>query len=109
MVKRLSRLISGLEVDAQRMKENIDSSYGVVFSQPVLLALVESGLSRDDAYRIVQEDAAVAWRERKQFREVLTADKRVTLGSSQLDQAFDIDRAVRHAHSAIDATHGLTQ
>jgi hypothetical protein len=57
----------------------------------------------------VQEDAAVAWRERKQFRDVLTADKRVTLGASQLDQAFDIDRAVRHAHSAIDATHGLTQ
>jgi adenylosuccinate lyase len=109
MVKRLSRLIGGLEVDAQRMKENIDSSFGVVFSQPVLLALVESGLSRDDAYRIVQEDAAVAWRERKQFRDVLTADKRVTLGSDQLDQAFDIDRAVRHAHSAIDATHGLTQ
>jgi adenylosuccinate lyase len=109
MVKRLSRLIGGLEVDTQRMKENIESSFGVVFSQPVLLALVESGLSRDDAYRIVQEDAAVAWRERKQFRDVLTADKRVTLGSDQLDQAFDIDRAVRHAHSAIDATHGLTQ
>jgi hypothetical protein len=40
---------------------------------------------------------------------VLTADKRVTLSSSQLDQAFDIDRAVRHAHSAIDATRGLVQ
>ena len=57
----------------------------------------------------MQEDAAVAWRERKQFRDVLTADKRVTLSSSQLDQAFDIDRAVRHAHSAIDATRGLAQ
>jgi len=109
MVKRLTRLISGLEVDTQRMKENLDSSFGVVFSQPVLLALVDSGLSRDDAYRIVQEDAAISWRERKSFRDVLTADKRVTLSSSQLDQAFDIDRAVRHAHSAIDATHGLTR
>ena len=109
MVKRLTRLIGGLEVDTQRMKENIDSSFGVVFSQPVLLALVESGLSRDDAYRIVQEDAAIAWRERKQFRDVLTSDKRVTLSASQLDQAFDIDRAVRHAHSAIDATRGLMQ
>ena len=109
MVKRLTRLIGGLEVDVQRMKENIDSSFGVVFSQPVLLALVEAGLSRDDAYRIVQEDAAIAWRERKAFRDVLTADKRVTLNASQLDQAFDIDRAVRHAHSAIDATHGLAR
>ena len=109
MVKRLTRLIGGLEVDTQRMKENIDSSFGVVFSQPVLLALVESGLSRDDAYRIVQEDAATAWRDRKPFRDVLTADKRVTLSTSQLDQAFDIGRAVRHAHSAIDATRGLMQ
>jgi hypothetical protein len=57
----------------------------------------------------VQEDAAIAWRERKQFRDVLTSDKRVTLSASQLDQAFDIDRAVRHAHSAIDATRGLAQ
>jgi adenylosuccinate lyase len=109
MVKRLTRLISGLEVDTQRMKENLDSSFGVVFSQPVLLALVDSGLSRDEAYRIVQEDAAISWSERKSFRDVLTADKRVTLSSSQLDQAFDIDRAVRHAHSAIDATHGLAR
>ena len=69
MVKRVTRLIGGLEVDAQRMKENLESSFGVVFSQPVLLALVESGLSRDDAYRIVQEDAAIAWSERKPFRE----------------------------------------
>jgi adenylosuccinate lyase len=91
------------------MKENLDSSFGVVFSQPVLLALVYSGLSRDDAYRIVQEDAAISWRDRKSFRDVLTADKRVTLSSMQLDQAFDIDRAVRHAQSAIDATRGLTR
>jgi hypothetical protein len=57
----------------------------------------------------VQEDAAIAWRDRKPFRDVLTADKGVTLSASQLDQAFDIDRAVRHAHSAIDATRGLVQ
>jgi adenylosuccinate lyase len=109
VTKRLTRVLANLEVDTQRMVDNLSSSFGVVFSQPVLLALVDSGLSRDDAYRIVQEDAAISWRERKSFRDVLTADKRVTLSSSQLDQAFDIDRAVRHAHSAIDATHGLAR
>ena len=109
MVKRLTRLIAGLEVDSQRMKENLESSFGVVFSQPVLLALVDSGLSRDDAYRIVQEDAAIAWGERKSFRDVLNADSRVLLSASQLDQAFDIDRAVRHAYSAIDATRDLAR
>ncbi|TSA53676.1 MAG: adenylosuccinate lyase [Actinobacteria bacterium] len=109
MVKRLTRLIGGLEVDSQRMKENLESSFGVVFSQPVLLALVDAGLSRDEAYRIVQEDAAIAWGERKSFRDVLNADSRVVLDPSQLDQAFDIDRAVRHAHSAIDATRDLAR
>lgn len=102
VVKRLTRVIAGLEVDAQRMLENLTSSFGVVFSQPVLLALVDSGLSRDDAYRIVQEDAATAWSERVQLRAVLEKDARVQLNAKQLDEAFDLRRSLAHTGKTLD-------
>ena len=103
VVKRLTRVISGLEVDEQRMLDNLASSFGVVFSQPVLLALVDSGLSRDDAYRIVQEDAAIAWSERVQLRAVLEKDARVQMNAKQLDEAFDLRRSLTHTSKTLDA------
>jgi len=103
VTKRLTRVLANLEVDTQRMLDNLDSSFGVVFSQPVLLALVDSGLSRDDAYRIVQEDAAVAWSQRQQLRNVLENDSRVTLSSKQLDDAFDLRRSLVHTSKTLDA------
>ena len=62
----------------ERMLRNLDASFGLVFSQPVLLALVEAGRSRDDAYRIVQRNAMRAWQEERSFRELLAADPEVT-------------------------------
>ena len=109
VVKRLTRLIEGLEVDGPRMLHNLESSFGVVFSQPVLLALVDSGLSRDDAYRIVQETTALAWNSRTSFRDVLAADARVQLSAAQLDHAFDLERSVRHAQRTIDAALAITK
>ena len=103
VTKRLTRVLANLEVDTQRMLDNLDSSFGVVFSQPVLLALVDSGLSRDDAYRIVQEDAASAWSQRQQLRNVLENDTRVTLSSKQLDDAFDLRRSLVHTSKTLDA------
>jgi len=85
------------------MLDNLDSSFGVVFSQPVLLALVDSGLSRDDAYRIVQEDAALAWSQHQQLRLVLENDTRVTLSGKQLDDAFDLRRSIAHTNKTLDA------
>jgi adenylosuccinate lyase len=108
VTKRLTKVLASLEVDAQRMLENVSSSFGVVFSQPVLLALVDSGLSRDEAYRIVQEDAAVAWNKRQQLREVLEADIRVKLSSKQLDDAFDLRRALVHTDKTLDAAARIT-
>lgn len=103
VTKRLTRLLANLEVDTQRMVDNLSSSFGVVFSQPVLLALVDSGLTRDDAYRIVQEDAASAWSQRQQLRTVLENDARVKLSSKQLDDAFDLRRSLTHTSKTIDA------
>lgn len=108
VTKRLTKVLSNLEVDTQRMLENVSSSYGVVFSQPVLLALVDSGLSRDEAYRIVQEDAALAWSKRQQFREVLENDSRVKLSSKQLDDAFDLRQSLVHTNKTLDAAARIT-
>ena len=96
MVGRLDRLLRGLHVDVTRMRENLWSSHGLVFSQPVLLALVAAGSARDDAYRIVQRHAMQAWEERRDFRTLLEDDPEVTLSKTAMDDAFDLERSLRH-------------
>jgi adenylosuccinate lyase len=96
MVRRLERLLRGLHVDVDRMRDNLWSSHGLVFSQPVLLALVAAGSTRDDAYRVVQRAAMTAWEERTDFRTLLEEDPEVTLTKEALDEAFDLQRALRH-------------
>jgi adenylosuccinate lyase len=98
-------IVSGLRVDADRMRENLDASYGLVFSQPVLLALVEAGLSRDDAYRAVQRCAMTSWETRRMFRDVLADDPEVTkhLTDERLDECFDLVRSLGHVGRTFDA------
>ena len=103
MLRRMNRLIASLDVDEDRMMHNLNSLHGVVFSQSVLLSLVNNGLTRDDAYRIVQEDARVAIETQTAFKDVLKNDKRVTLSTEQLDNAFDTQRVLRHAGRVVDA------
>jgi adenylosuccinate lyase len=116
-VRRATKMIDGLVVHKERMLENLlEGSYGLVFSQPVLLSLVQAGLTRDDAYRIVQRDARRAYEERRSFRELLEKDADVSDAlakagadsSTVLDQAFDLDRALRHAHRTIDTLEEIT-
>jgi adenylosuccinate lyase len=107
MLVRARRLVEGLVVDTERMLANFDLSYGLVFSQPVLLALVASGMTRDDAYRIVQRDARQAWDQRRPFRTILEEDPDVNLKPAALDEAFDLSRALRHARRTIDALEGV--
>ncbi len=113
-LRRAARLVEGLVVKADRMLENLlEGSYGLVFSQPVLLALVRAGLDRDDAYRIVQRDALSAQSERVPLRSVLEKDADVVaaLGADAvaavLDDAFDLERALAHATHTIDALKEL--
>jgi adenylosuccinate lyase len=96
MAGRLNRLLLGLRVDADRMRSNLWSSHGLVFSQPVLLALVTAGATRDDAYRIVQRNAMTAWEDGQDFRTLLEEDPEVTLPKDVLDEAFDLQRSLRH-------------
>ena len=98
------RLMRGLVVKPERMLENLDASYGLVFSQPVLLALVEAGKTRDEAYRIVQRNAMRAWQEERPFLELLRADDDVTtaLDDARLAECFDLTRALEHATEVVD-------
>ncbi len=108
VMRRMQRLVAGLQVFPDRMRANLESSHGLVFSQPVLLALVQGGLGRDEAYRIVQDNAAGAWREQRSFRDLLDADPRVVVKPELLDEAFDLQRSLRHSGAVFDAVDALT-
>jgi adenylosuccinate lyase len=108
MLRKATGLASGLVVHADRALDNLtNGSYGLVFSQPVLLALVAGGQTRDEAYRIVQRDARAAWSERRPFRAVLEGDAEVTLSKAQLDEAFDLSRTLRHTDRMVAALAAL--
>ena len=98
MLERFGWLAEGLVVDPERMQANLDASHGLVFSQRVLLALVESGLPRDEAYRLVQRNALRAWDESRDFRELVEADEELAgrLGPDGIAGAFDLAGALQH-------------
>ena len=107
MLTKTRFVIDGLFVDARRMRANIDASFGLVFSQSVLLAMVGSGVGRDDAYRIVQELALQTWDEERSFRSLLEADERVPFSGAVLDDMFDLKRVLRHANRTVDAAQAI--
>ena len=107
MTRRLTKLLDGLEVDEVRMRENIDAGLGLTYSQSVLLALVDTGLSRDDAYRLVQEAATRAQVEKRQLRAIITEDAAFAGIHGQLDRLFDESRLLHHAGRAVDAVAHL--
>ena len=91
MLDLFTTVMRGLLVYPERMRENLEASYGLCFSQRVLLALIDTGLSRHEAYKIVQRSAMQSWKERRAFRELLDADAAVTerLPPAKLDELFD--------------------
>ena len=105
MAVRFRSIVEGMVVNPDRMLRNLDASHGLVFSQPVLLALVERGLGRDDAYRLVQRNAMATWEAERPFREVLAEDPEVTavLDPATLDACFDLAKATARAGRAVDA------
>jgi adenylosuccinate lyase len=98
MLDRFAWLVDGLIVDPKRMRRNLEGSHGLVFSQRVLLALVASGLPRDEAYRLVQRNALRAWDEELDFRELVERDEeiRTRVDPETLGEAFDLADALRH-------------
>ena len=92
------RVVNGMTVYPQRMLHNLEATYGALYSQRALLALVESGRTRDDAYRIVQEQAQAAWDQETPFRELLAA----AAPELDLDAIFDPSAFVKHADEIIE-------
>jgi adenylosuccinate lyase len=99
MQRRMLALVRGLVVNADRMRENLELTHGALFSQRVLLALVQQGSSRDDAYRVVQRLAQQAMDERRGLRELLTAD--AAREGLDLDAIFDYASFVRYADEIV--------
>ena len=98
MLARMTKLIDTLVVYPERMKANLDSTGGLVFSGQLLLDLVEHGISREDAYRMVQTHAMRAWKEGLNFRELVVSDPAIAakVPRKQLERAFDLKRQLRN-------------
>ena len=98
MIALTTNVLDKLLVYPENMRKNIELTHGLVFSQPVLLALTTKGMKREDAYRIVQKDAMDVWQSRKNFKEVLEGDAEVTavLSNDDLDNAFDPTKSLRY-------------
>jgi len=96
---RTIALVEGMTIDANRMLANLELTHGALFSQRVLLALVEAGSSRDDAYRVAQELAQRAWDEGIPLRELLEADERAA--GLDLDEIFSFGHFIRHGEKIV--------
>jgi adenylosuccinate lyase len=109
MLDRFTWIVEGLVVYPERMRRNLDASHGLFFSHRLLLALVESGLRRDEAYRLVQRNAMQAWDEERDFRGLVENDADITarLDAAALDGVFDLDATVAHLDTVFDRLHEL--
>ena len=107
VVRRLRRLLANLEVDEKKMRNNLDLLHGVVYSQSALLALVENGKSRDDAYRIIQDLSRRSIETGTHFRDVLVTSLEVDLSRKVIDSIFDESRVVANAGRAVDSLERL--
>lgn len=103
-LNRLAGLVDKLVVYPDRMRANVQALNGLIFSQAVLLALTNKGMSREDAYKIVQSHAMDVWDARGEgdFRQRLSRDSSAGLNATELDEIFDLNRYTRHADLIID-------
>jgi len=98
MLRRFTRVVQGMVVNADRMRQNLERSRGVVFSGSVLLELARMGTSREQAYEWVQRNAMRSFEQKQDFKALLLADPDVTrvLTPAQIDRAFDLDEQFKH-------------
>lgn len=98
ILHRFTSILSNLDVFPETMLANMQKTHGLIYSQRVMLKLIESGLSREDAYDLVQPKTAQAWDEHRDFRQLLEADHKVTdrLDQAALDDAFDYHYHLKH-------------
>jgi adenylosuccinate lyase len=105
-LRRLANLVERLVIYPENMRRNLDHLGGLVFSQRVLLALTQAGLSREDAYAAVQTNAMKVWRGEGQFLDLLDADPAVTLPRATLAEAFDETWYFKHVDQVFERVFG---
>jgi adenylosuccinate lyase len=108
MLERFAWLVEGLVVRPERMRRNLESSHFLFFSQRVLNALVEAGLARDEAYRLVQRAAMRSWEEELDFRELCRADDEIA-SHIDLGSTFDLGAYTRHVDTVFARLHALKE
>jgi adenylosuccinate lyase len=111
MLDRLAWLVEGMVVRADRMRRNLDASHGLFFSQRLLLALVESGLERADAYALVQRNAMRVWEVEVDFPSLVRADADIAarLGPGAFDDVFSLEPYTRHLDAVLDRLDALVR
>ncbi len=104
MLNRVSNVIRRLVVYPKRMLQNLELTRGLIFSQQVLLALAKRGVSRETAYKIVQKQAMRAWKENKNFEELVLDDQDIGkhLGGDEIQEVFDLSFQLRHVDTIFD-------
>jgi adenylosuccinate lyase len=107
MLDRFTWLVGGLVVRPERMRENLDATRGLFFSQRLLLSLVDAGVERDTAYRAVQRHAMRAWDEGLDFRELVRADAEIA-ARVDLDGVFDLGAFTEHVDVIFARLRNLT-
>ncbi len=104
MLRRMTRIVRGMVVNTERMRENLNRSRGVVFSGTVLLELAKKGVSREQAYEWVQRNAMRSFDEQLDFKTLLLADADITraLPPTEIERAFDLDEQLKHVDHIFD-------
>jgi adenylosuccinate lyase len=108
LLNKTANLIDTLIVYPERMRANLDSTRGLIFSGQLLLDLVEHGVSREDAYRLVQSHAMRAWKEGLDFRELIFADHEIAsrVPRKQIEHAFDLARQLKNVDKIFTRVFG---
>jgi adenylosuccinate lyase len=98
MLAQFTKIVDELLVYPEHMQANIDRTHGLIYSQDVMLALTQKGLKREEAYRVVQDEAMNVWKSGQSFRDLLERRQEVTkhLSKNDLDQLFDPKRGLAH-------------
>jgi adenylosuccinate lyase len=103
-------IMKGLKVYPENMRRNLELTHGLIFSQRVLLALIDKGISREEAYKVVQDNAMRAWQERADFLSLLKADHQILahLSEAELESLFDYDYYLKYVDNIFERL-GLTE
>jgi adenylosuccinate lyase len=104
MLVKLAGVVEGMQVFPERMMENLGATRGVIFSQPLLLALARAGVSREDAYAAVQRAAMTSWKEGRAFQKVVMEEEAITsrLESAEIERAFDLEHQLRNVDTIFE-------